>query len=495
MVAVVVSPIATATTTTATATTATVTNKRGSTYHSHHHVGGTNLHQRKRTTTTNSTRRRRGRHRMIVVVIIVSIIAMMMLMCLLLLTKVVMKNVTTTTTHIADDRSMTISTATTTTTITPTPQKITTKTGLKVPVTTSHEVNLNENKDQGRRDDDDDKTEQQQQQQQPSKSTTGTTVLKVISRFEPGSLSKERTDVVRSCYANSKESQIKPKTGGCAYSPKYKFLLYYIGKTGSSTQRNVMKDTFEAENKGQNQPCGRFTNRTVELHVTTTRDPVSRFMSGVKEMFMRRNVFTTEDNNQIDIPSQYRNFTKLLDGLSLEERRNVELATTPSNEQLKLQMFEKFIDDFDGRHSFDKHLDLQISYFVVDDGRQSKSMDIIMDSDTLADDLLALAQRVNATTQPDGRTKRRSSESEPRKTLNESMISDRTYQKICQLMAWDYCCLNYKLPPSCRRRRNDVHNVTTTDGIDSMVGKEDMVMCEWIEDTKTNQQMIRPVFV
>jgi len=329
--------------------------------------------------------------------------------------------------------------------------------------------------------------------------------------FEPGSLSDyNRSQTMQMCYTGNpamsqtgdKKKQSskndpedafqvviphlqKPSFPGCAYSAKYKFLLWYIGKTGSSTQRVVMKDTFEALHKGQNKACRTFKSHMApdsgNLRVVVTRDPVQRFISGVRETFDREKVFDKDDP---PIPTEYAGFLKHIRGLSPERRAEIKTGATAEDLQLKTQMFEEFILSYDGRNVFNSHLSMQMPKMFrpdlkLNDPPQWQTFDVVLESDRLTQDLQDLAARVGAP-QPKAMVKR-SSDANKGRVIDFNQISDATYQHICRLFATDLCCLNYALPEACQR---------------DDIAKGKRVMCEWVPaKTPAEKPQIRAVYV
>jgi len=297
-------------------------------------------------------------------------------------------------------------------------------------------------------------------------------------RFEPGSLPLNRSETISQCYAGP-GSGIRKIGCGCAWSDKYKLLFWYVGKTGSSTQRVVMKDSFEAEYKGQNKPCKKFADKLETksaLKVVVTRHPIDLFISAVKEMFFRSRVFEEQTKN--NIPVEYGRFLKLLDGMDLKEKKKVEEAETPEHLKIKNAIFETFVADYDGENPFDGHLPLQMTKMFRPDTDHAdlQQFDMVLESKNLTEGLATLARRVGASVPPP--IKKRDSSIVKARSLNEDAFKDETYQQMCRVLAPDLCCLNYEMPEPCRR---------------APAGKR--VMCEWVVTKDGNNRAIKSVLV
>jgi len=315
--------------------------------------------------------------------------------------------------------------------------------------------------------------------------------------FEPGSLKLNRSSAIAQCYVgpvggdgpSNEDKNKKQRRVSCAWSETYGVLLWYIGKTGSSTQRQVMGEVFGSNSSG---PCRQLLNKLEQqvqrkengtairiTKVVTARHPVDRFVSAVKEMFAREGVFA---NKELSVPSKYGlGMRKLLDGLDEGRRKRIEIGATRDDLLMKTKVFEAFVTDYDGEDAFDSHLGLQIPKMLRFERNRPVGMqryDRVLESDNLTAELEDLARYVGAPAPPP--LKRRDSSLVPSRVLDVDSFSNELYQKICKLVATDLCCLNYELPIQCRM------------GIP--VGER--VMCEWVrEDGEDEAKYIKAVLV
>lgn len=90
--------------------------------------------------------------------------------------------------------------------------------------------------------------------------------------------------------------------------------------------------------------------------------------------------------------------------------------------------------------------------------------DVVMDTESLTEDLEDLAERVGAPRPAVPHSRSRKSD-----VLDLPSISNATRRKICRLTARDFCCLNYRMPEACR-----------ADDIES----GPRVMCEWVTNAE-----------
>lgn len=116
------------------------------------------------------------------------------------------------------------------------------------------------------------------------------------------------------------------------------------------------------------------------------------------------------------------------------------------------ERFERFVQEYDGYDPFDIHLNLQVPSLL--DGRtgQPLPMTILYNASKADKDWHDVARAKGVKIPEDGLTHGR----KVSRRFNLALVSDATKQKICRLMALDYCCLNIELPDVCKMD-NKVH--------------------------------------
>jgi hypothetical protein len=306
-------------------------------------------------------------------------------------------------------------------------------------------------------------------------SSTTTTATTTTTPFEPGSLNMRPEESIAKCWTGSHKPQEQraKSVQNCLYSQHFNVSSNLSGKTGTSTQKEVLGKIMGAVEV----PCNSISPQEHLLKVATIREPFDRFVSGYKEVMSRQGIYSSTRNiDEVEIPPQYARFLQVLKNKSIPEKKEIFDAQTPSLLQLKTQMFEIFVHDYDGENVFDRHLNAQILKLWDPLGTTSMGQfDVILESSTLTEDLAALANRVGAP--PMVQEVRARSRTNDR--IDIESLKDLTIQKICRLFALDYCCLNYKLPEACSR---------------ALSGER--VMCQWVAEGNTpGDPQIRSILV
>jgi hypothetical protein len=110
------------------------------------------------------------------------------------------------------------------------------------------------------------------------------------------------------------------------------------------------------------------------------------------------------------------------------------------------ERFERFVRDYDGADPFDAHLECQVPYLV--DGRDGTPLPVsALYNASEADGGWRDIARAMGAEIPEGGL--RVVRSAPR-NFDLSKVTDYAKQKICRILALDYCCLNFELPEVCR---------------------------------------------
>ena len=117
--------------------------------------------------------------------------------------------------------------------------------------------------------------------------------------------------------------------------------------------------------------------------------------------------------------------------------------------------FERFVSDYSGLDPFDVHLHLQTGNLVFPTG-EPLPLTSLYNATKTEERWREVARRkglnVSESWKRDhGRAKAR--------RFNKSLVTTATKQKICQMLALDYCCLNVELPVACRGKEHDAGGV------------------------------------
>jgi hypothetical protein len=211
-------------------------------------------------------------------------------------------------------------------------------------------------------------------------------------------------------------------------------------------------------------------------HFTFFRDPMTRFVSGFSEITSRRMRNTTPPQ----IPTKYAGFLGKLDNHLHNEsliapkttsflQRYYQLTKTAEGMKAFVEVFEKFVEDYDGLDAFDVHIAMQVPgkvyliqenlgvalhfAFQMEDGLVSQIQNVLHANLTGRQTHSGFLPSLTETkTRPN-------SAGSTSSVLRH--LSNATLQKICKLSALDFCCLNYPLPPMC----------------------QDVVQCQWTNKT------------
>jgi hypothetical protein len=262
-----------------------------------------------------------------------------------------------------------------------------------------------------------------------------------------------------------------PKAKSCAYAPEYKTMLVMSGKTGSSTQRYIMKEMWNGT-YGNCRKLEPETKRSDTKWVVATREPLDHFISGYKEMLWRVRLWTDPEHSEQRVPKASKSFLKVLEGWDVDRRLALRKSGKSEDLKTKNEMLESFVKEWDGSNVFDEHLGLQ-AIKMRPNNQGMYTFDDTLESENLSEEMARLAKSIGAPVPPP--VKKRSHEGEP---VDVSLASEETIRKICRLRAQDYCCLNYELPEICKK---------------ASIPEGERVQCQWIK--QGNDMAIKPVFV
>lgn len=110
--------------------------------------------------------------------------------------------------------------------------------------------------------------------------------------------------------------------------------------------------------------------------------------------------------------------------------------------------FERFVHDYDGLKPFDNHLRLQVSFLVYNFRSNGAPLPVtsIYNASEAHAGWNIIAKDRGVVLPHDRMTHGRKNS----RRFNLSLVSNETKQKICQIVALDYCCLNLQLPEVCK---------------------------------------------
>jgi hypothetical protein len=228
-------------------------------------------------------------------------------------------------------------------------------------------------------------------------------------------------------------------------SEKHKLIYFQITKAGSSTNRKLLQDSFDilqySCNTLQRSNATTRFNTDVFHKFTFSREPSSRFVSAFSEV-MRRWFMKPESTGSRAPPTkELEDFVRVYNKTYLKEEVGHEVDA-----------FETFVTNhYDGYTIPDNHLRLQIAQIFRP--VNCLRLDVIHDLEDLDDVFHELLKEHGLDTQKfETEEKKKNQQVHARRSilhLNISMVSVEVQQKVCQLSALDYCCLNYRLPPEC----------------------------------------------
>ena len=310
-------------------------------------------------------------------------------------------------------------------------------------------------------------------------------------RFIPGTLTLTQAETLSHCYADPdiyEHHFPKRKIRGIPISLKHKLVFIMIAKSGSSTGRWVMNNVLDAEElKVQKDllelsPGGKYEDFST---ITFARDPLSRFYSSYDEVFYRYGPWMAghEKNGrygawakhvrEFDHPHDYmyENMTTYQDfqdafcppNIIPEEHTLKHFAkpripnwcsNQPTRENGTLAaIFERFVFSYDGVSTWDVHLNLQVPMLSNQKTGRPARVDEVFSTEMSIKNWENIVSRYGQTLPEDDENLY--GRAIPRR-FNPKLVSRETKERICQLAAIDYCCLNFKLPKECNDKGKDV---------------------------------------
>jgi len=232
-------------------------------------------------------------------------------------------------------------------------------------------------------------------------------------------------------------------------SEQHELIYFQITKGGSSRIRKKMDDFFD--NILQH-PCSKMGikrrdatrfNQDTFHKFTFSRDPTSRFVSAFSELMWRWLVKPEVIGSRVPPTKELEDFVRVYNQTYLKE-----------DDGHVLEAFETFVTHhYDGYRLPNNHLTLQMAQIFRP--KNCLRLDVIHDLENLDNVFheMLMGQGLEAKTFQIEKEKKQTPQqrhARPSKFhLNLSRVSVEVQQKVCQLSALDYCCLNYRLPPEC----------------------------------------------
>jgi len=236
--------------------------------------------------------------------------------------------------------------------------------------------------------------------------------------FAPGTLQIPAVEALRQCYFDPTVWRSHRGKYQCVISDEAQLVYYHVPKSGSSTNRRAFRGRFEGKD-GSVYCDSKQPDRVLAYRqFTAVREPLDRFYSQFMEAEWRANKSGNGEMTRMDIWK-----------IKNEEER-----------------FEAYVNHWHQNgfgHLMDTHLRLQSAMFTWPDG-SIRPLDWVVKMETINEDWRTLSAFFNKEWE-DMETARKNYH----RALNDSAVSDETKRKVCQVVAHDYCCLNYKLPKVC----------------------------------------------
>lgn len=238
--------------------------------------------------------------------------------------------------------------------------------------------------------------------------------------FIPGSLKLPASEVLRKCHFDPTLWKDHRGKYQCVISDEAKMVYYHVPKSGSSTNRRKFRGHFDG--KDGSVFCGKGQQDKILAYraMTAVREPLGRFYSQFMEAEWRANR-----------SSSTHNFAKLSEWKIEDEEKR----------------FEAYVEYW-YKHGYykllDTHLRLQAPMFTWIDG-SIRPLDWLVKMETIDEDWEVLLKYFGKEIPKEIELARKNYH----RALNDTNVSDEVKQKICQIAAPDYCCLNYKLPKVC----------------------------------------------
>jgi hypothetical protein len=297
-------------------------------------------------------------------------------------------------------------------------------------------------------------------------------------RFRPGTIAMSTTETLQHCHVNMNTYKAhfdKLFSIQVSVSDKYKLIYRNIPKSASSSSRTTMQDYFDGEDRRMKHY--QLNKAVLEQNYTLIsfiRDPLERFYSSYDEAFLRmgpwwgagelaeekpalHKVYMSNKHKVDPYPYLYEGMTTLDDfrkmycpGELLEQKNGyLKCVDVETIDQGNLtSRFEQFVRDYDGTDPFDNHLKLQVAFLLFNSKSHGAPLPVsaIYNASSAHEEWGNIAREKGVILHDDEMTHGRK---RPRR-FNLNLVRNATKQKICKILALDYCCLNLELPDVCR---------------------------------------------
>ncbi|KAL7531203.1 hypothetical protein ACHAXR_003898 [Thalassiosira sp. AJA248-18] len=297
-------------------------------------------------------------------------------------------------------------------------------------------------------------------------------------KYRPGDLKMSSTEALQHCYVNTTLYKNHMKGGDrilVSASRRHKLIYRNIPKSSSSSARFAMENYFKGEDVRL-----RLDRLMYQVHqknhtlISFIREPLNRFYSSYDEAFYRMGPWMGDGPVVQNRPMVRENYHKIkhkvMDKYSylyenIQTMRDYRRLFCPE-EILKrgggnyaacneaqtidngtlVQRFERFVQGYEGLDPFDIHLNLQVPSLL--DGRDGRPLpiSILYNASEAEKGWRDIADKKAVKIPKDGLEVGR----KVTRRFNLAMVTNATKQKICRLMALDYCCLNIPLPEVCK---------------------------------------------
>jgi len=294
-------------------------------------------------------------------------------------------------------------------------------------------------------------------------------------KFKPGTLQLSSVQTLQQCYVDAnkyKEHTLRSRnTVAASVSHKHKMIYRNIPKSASSTSRHAMMDFLEGQDlQLKHDELINLIHEDNYTMVSFIREPLTRFYSSYDEAYFRMGPWMGEGEIVWDKPKLrewFKNVKHKMDKYpylyeGMKEINDFRKMYCPTevlgtgrfldcneydsiDDGRLLKRFEQFVHDYDGIEPFDVHLNMQTTNLIYGSSGEPLPMSALYNASDAEKEWQEVASQKGVTI-PDGEMKHGRHQS---RRFDVSKVSEATQQKICQILALDYCCLNFKLPKVC----------------------------------------------
>eukprot|EP00977_Amphora_coffeiformis_P010045 scaffold2353_cov167-Amphora_coffeaeformis.AAC.36 len=266
-------------------------------------------------------------------------------------------------------------------------------------------------------------------------------------KFRPGSLNMTHLETMKFCHIDRNiyrhhwtGQKANLKLSHESWSEKHKLLYWMIAKSGSSGAKRMMNYHFDGRYSKIPENFGDYHK------FSFVREPVSRFVSSFNEMLYRDGPWLkgAKKGCSNNYSFLFHNMTGKKDIKRLSDLGKVK----PDEYSEVMRRLDHFVQVYNGRKPCNGHLRMQAPRLLQLKGDEVilYPVDEIYSLKEWRDVWAHFAETRNVSIpEPEYH---RSIKSAP-SYVNGKTVSNETVRAICHLMAVDYCCLNFPLPPPC----------------------------------------------